>query len=171
MQKWQDANGLDWECHITIKTAQDLRDAGVDLLTLGADLIQRLMIDDLLLVRVLFLIHQDQAEAAGITPEQFGQALGGQAVAAGERALLEELTDFFRQRGRVAAAESLERTLELQGQLDASRVELIKRELSDPQIQQLIETDNADLIRELERLKSGGGSGKQPEPAGSIPDP
>src|SRR5437868_5352330 len=56
--------------------------------------------DPVLLCNVLFLLCEDQAKAAGISDEDFGTSLGGDAIDAAAEAYLAESVDFFPQRQR-----------------------------------------------------------------------
>jgi ribosome biogenesis protein Tsr3 len=45
-------------------------------------------------VDVLFVVCKNQADQAGVTDEQFGMAMGGDAIDLATKAFLEELTSF-----------------------------------------------------------------------------
>jgi hypothetical protein len=57
------------------------------------------------LVRVLWVFVEVQAGKLGVSPEQFGRAIGGDALEAGFDALLDAIVNFFpaRQRGALTA--------------------------------------------------------------------
>lgn len=59
------------------------------------EILERLTNDPSLLVDVLYAVCKDEADRHGITPEQFGYSMGGEAVESATAALLEEILDFF----------------------------------------------------------------------------
>ena len=74
---------------------------GVDLMDLsggdakpGTGLLYRLIADPVLLVDVLYVVCKDQTETAGVTDEQFGRAMAGDAIDGATKAFLDELADF-----------------------------------------------------------------------------
>lgn len=88
-----------------VKRAKTL--LAVDLLEISEGeppLIVRLATDVMLLCDVLYALCQPEAEQRGITDEQFGEAMGGQALFDGQQALMEELADFFHQSDRTEKA-------------------------------------------------------------------
>ncbi|MEK6798709.1 MAG: hypothetical protein AABZ12_07080 [Planctomycetota bacterium] len=62
----------------------------------------------ILLRDVIFALIKPQADTAGVTDEQFGAALGGEAILAAQTALYEELVHFFRGLGRNDLAKAVE---------------------------------------------------------------
>jgi len=78
----------------------DLSDSGAHSTSLGAGekpdngLLYRLIADPVLLVDVLYVVCQEQADEAGVTDEQFGRAMSGDAIDGATKAFLEELADF-----------------------------------------------------------------------------
>jgi len=106
MRTFNDNAGRTWSLTLSVWTVKKVRDLlGVDLLDLGGEsatgssdkkpgLLFRLIADPVLLVDVLYVVFKDQADSAGITDEQFGRAMGGDAIDAATKAFLEELADF-----------------------------------------------------------------------------
>lgn len=120
MQTFTDSEGRGWKLTITIDTVRRVQSlAGVNLVNIAeADegqqpLMTRLELDLVLLVDVIWAIVEPQASAAGITSEQFGQALGGEAIASAHDAFWRELADFFRQLRRGDQARAIERQIDL----------------------------------------------------------
>lgn len=98
MPVWTDNTGRSWSIVIdpvSLKRVKDL--AGVNLVAdlVDAKLFSNLATDPVLLCAVLYALCKPQADAANVTPEQFGHALTGDAVGAATDALLEGLIDFF----------------------------------------------------------------------------
>jgi hypothetical protein len=103
MRTFNDNAGRTWNLTLNVWTVKKVRDLlGVDLLDLGGEsasaqkpgLLFRLIADPVLLVDVLYVVCKDQADSASITDEQFGRAMGGDAIDAATKAFLEELADF-----------------------------------------------------------------------------
>ena len=97
MHAFKDNADRQWEVAInvaTIKRVKGLLD--VDLMgSMQGELLKKLVSDPVLLVDVLYVVCKPQAEAAGVTDEQFGEAMAGDAIERATTALLEELVDFF----------------------------------------------------------------------------
>lgn len=104
MRMFTDTAGRTWTIALTIDAAKRVKQLlGVNLLEMdGGDppLLTRLGTDIMLLCDVIFALVKPQADAAGVTDEQFGAALGGGAILAAQTALYEELVDFFQTLGR-----------------------------------------------------------------------
>jgi len=97
MSKFKDNAGRDWDVNITVGTVKRVKaDTSYDLITVigGEVAIQRLSTDPLLLAEVLFSIIRPQAEAKGITLEQFLESLGGESIEKATDAFMEALANF-----------------------------------------------------------------------------
>lgn len=98
MKPFKDAEGRTWEVRVTVETIRRARDvAGVDLAKVidpAAGVSERLA-DPVALVDVLYCCCREDAEKRGISDEQFGRGMAGDALDAGLTALLEDLADFF----------------------------------------------------------------------------
>jgi len=86
-----------WSIQVNISAVKRVKALlGVDLLELaGGDLLQRLVQDPVLLADVIYALIKPQADADGVTDEDFGAALAGDAIAEATTAMLEALADFF----------------------------------------------------------------------------
>lgn len=104
MKTFTDSAGRTWTLAMNVAAAKRVKGLlGVDLLQLEAGsppLITRLGTDVILLCDVLYALVAPQAETSGVSDEQFGQALGGDAILAAQRAFWEELVDFFHRLSR-----------------------------------------------------------------------
>jgi len=104
MKLFADNAGRNWTLSLTIDAAKRVRGLlGVNLLELDAGdppLLTKLGTDVILLCDVIYCLVKPQADAAGVSDEQFGAALGGEAIHAAQTAFYEELSDFFRKLGR-----------------------------------------------------------------------
>jgi hypothetical protein len=112
MKTFTDSAGRTWTIALTIDAAKRVKSLlDVNLLEPEAGdppLLTRLGTGVILLCDVIFAIVKPQADAAGVSDEQFGAALGGDAILAAQRAFYEELVDFFRKLGRTDLAKAVD---------------------------------------------------------------
>ena len=140
MRTFQDNAGRSWTVTLNVYAVKKVRDLlQVDLLDLGGDpsigrggleagdkpgnpstghgaggLLYRLIADPVLLVDVLYVVCQEQADGASVTDEQFGRAMAGDAIDGATKAFLEELADFTPSpRDRARARKVIEATWNL----------------------------------------------------------
>ncbi len=120
MKTFTDSAGRAWTLALTIDAAKRVKGLlDVNLLELEAGdppLLTRLGMDVILLCDAIFALVKPQADAAGVTDEQFGAALGGEVILAAQTAFYEELVDFFRKLGRtdlVKAVDAQRRMIDL----------------------------------------------------------
>ena len=111
MKLFTDNAGKTWSVVMTIDSVKRVRDLiSVNLVEPEAGeppLLTRLGIDEILLCDVVYCLIKPQADALGVTDEDFGRALGGDAILAAQTALYEELIDFFQKRGRPDRAKAV----------------------------------------------------------------
>ena len=117
MASFRDNSGREWHLEFTIPSARRIRKLlGVDVLNFE-DCLPRLSADPILLCDVLFLLVEEQAARLGVTDEQFGESLAGEALESACDAFVESLIHFFPPRRREVlkamqqAAATLEQTL------------------------------------------------------------
>lgn len=102
MHAFVDTKGRTWNIPLTIdavKRVKSLLQGTVDLLNPAVGdppLLTRLDTDIELLVNVIWAIVEPQAKALQVGDAEFGECLGGAAIAAAHDAFFEELADFFR---------------------------------------------------------------------------
>ncbi|HPD17393.1 MAG TPA: hypothetical protein PLE19_20845 [Planctomycetota bacterium] len=112
MKTFTDTAGRTWTITLTIDAAKRVKSLlDVNLLELEAGdppLLTRLGTDVILLCDVIFALVKPQADAAGVSDQEFGAALGGDAVLAAQTAFYEELVDFFRKLGRGDLAKAVD---------------------------------------------------------------
>lgn len=102
MASFKDNKGGEWPVVLTISDVKRVRDRlDVDLLALGdpdaapdKQLIARLMSDPVLLCDVIYCVCQPEAEVRGVSDEDFGRAMAGDAIDQATKALLEEIVNF-----------------------------------------------------------------------------
>jgi hypothetical protein len=117
MKTFKDSAGHEWTLAVTIDCVKRIRDAlKVDLLDLfGGEppLLTRLDTDVVLLCDTIFVALKPQADAAGVSSEQFGAALGGDAIIAARDAFWEALADFFQSLRRQEVVKAIHKQTEL----------------------------------------------------------
>ncbi len=97
MKTFTDNAGNTWSLSITVDAVKRVRSLlNVNLMdVIEGTLLEKLSADPVLLCDVLFAVVKPEADAKGITDEQFGRAMGGDAIEAATAALLDDLVDFF----------------------------------------------------------------------------
>lgn len=90
-----DTAGRKWVVSVTVADLKRVRqETDVELGKLPVDKLAELMADPERFVDVLWVLVQDQAAKVGVTPEQFGRSLGGDALEAADRAFWRAWADF-----------------------------------------------------------------------------
>ena len=97
MHSFKDNAGRDWTIAVNVASIKRLRDTlEVDLMgVIEGDLLQRLYADPVLLVDVVYVLCKPRADELEVSDEQFGQAMGGDAIELATAALVDEIIDFF----------------------------------------------------------------------------
>ncbi len=159
MRTFRDMKGREWLIQINVAAVKRVRTlVDVDLLGLvdqGFGNLGKLLSDPVRLVDVLYALCKAEADAKGVTDEQFGEAMAGDAIEHAADAFLQELTDFF-PNPRIRAG--------------LKRVVAAAETLSDRMMDQMeARIDAIDLDAESERLTASAGS--SPESSASTPAP
>jgi hypothetical protein len=145
MKTFVDNASRTWTVAINVAAIKRVKDLlGVNLLdTIEGKLLEQLSSDPVLLCDVLYCLCKPEADAAGVSDEQFGQAMAGDAIERAASALLDELVDFFPSGKRLVLAKALAKLK----MLEATAIQIVGQRLDSPQ-----------LDRELtERLSALGG--------------
>lgn len=173
MQSFKDTEGREWIVAVNVDAIKRVRTL-VDVDLLGAadgSLFRRLAGDPIVLVDVLFALCKPDADTRQVTDEQFGQAMGGDALDDATHALTAALVAFFPRSQR----KLLGKIVAMADQIQTKRQALIDDRIAnlDPLIEQSLADAatklDADLKRALE--SSTGSSGGPPESSASTPDP
>ena len=115
---------------------------GVNLFdAVEGQLIERLVTDPVLLCDCVYAVCKPEADARGITDEDFGRAMAGDAIEHACTSLLEELVDFFPQAKRQVLAKALAARLR---QLEAKAIHLAIARLDDPQWEETLRATIAE---------------------------
>lgn len=161
MKRFTDNAGREWLVEVNVAAVERVRTAcDLDLLSAvdpRAGLLEKLAADPVLLVGVLWTLLQEQAEMKHVSPEQFGRAMGGDALDAGAEALGEALIGFFPRLRRRLLQQAVEKMVVEKERAFAAAAEF----LDSPEFQE-------EMSRRLEGLKSSFGQAL--ESSASIPD-
>ena len=175
MKAFTDTNDRTWEITLNVAAMKRVRDAfrdaehpenSVDLLdVLDGKLLERLSNDPILLCDILYLLIKPQADAQGITDEDFGAALGGDAIDDATTALLEELVNFSR-RSRRAALRTLLAKID---QLEAKVSERVIAEIDSGRLDQMLEQELEQALNPSEVPGALPGAGSSSGSARASP--
>lgn len=159
MRSFTDNAGRTWTIAVNVNAIKRVRGLlGLDLLDLvGGGLLEKLFGDPVLLSDVVYAVCRPEADAKGVTDEDFGRAMAGDTIEHATKALLEELVDFSPSpRDRA----NLQRVLQTTWQaLDKAR-DVITAKLA---------TVDAEALVVQALATSGNSSGAAPESSASIP--
>ena len=158
MATFTDNSGRTWTVQVNVETIRGVRAMlGVNLLdTAGGKVLQQLADDPVLLCDVIFAICKAEADAKGVSAEDFGRAMAGDPVEQATEALVEELVNFFPSRKR----RLLKRAMEKGNALDEVVLQAAEEKLENGEFEE-------EFLREL---KSGGSSTTSPGSSESTPD-
>lgn len=166
MKTFTDNAGRIWTIAINVATIQRVRASPLKLDLLDMTLVPRLLEDPVLIVNVVYVLCQIEANGRNITDEDFGRAMAGDAIEAATIAFLEDLTDFF-PKGR---REMLRRTL---NKIRAAEPTLIQRLEATVNVDDLIsQAIDQAVERSKPRIRpqqSGDRFGSSLESSESIP--
>jgi hypothetical protein len=140
-----------------IKRARSLLDVNL-LEAVGCRLLERLVSDPVLLCDVIYVVCKPEADTRGVSDEEFGRAMAGDAIEQATQALLEELVAFF----PLARRRLLRKALDKLRDLEAKALAVAEQRLERPEL----EAEMAAALKEL-----GASSGSSPAASRSIPDP
>ena len=151
MKSFTDNLGRTWSLVVNVAAIKRVRAlCGVDLNAIveidkdqnpTAELLERLSTDPVLLVDVLFAVCKPECDQKGVTDEDFGAAMAGDAIEQATGALLDEIVDFFPTAKRMAMQKILTATRRFEV--------LAKKRLEDLLANGKFEDK---LVSELERL-------------------
>jgi len=113
MKVFTDNAGRVWTVAINVNAIKRVRAlANVNLLeVIEGTLLERLIRDPVLLCDVVYAVCKPEADKVGVSDEEFGQAMAGDAIDHATKALLEELVGFSPSRqGRANLQRILETT-------------------------------------------------------------
>ena len=165
MRTFKDNAGRTWTISLTVAAVKRVRDlAKLDLLDLAnGRVFERLVADPITLCDALYAACKPQADAEGISDEQFGEAMAGDAIEHASKALVEELIQFFPNARERAALSRVVRTMD--AAMDRARSD-VERRLDGGEIERAIE---AAMAEPNEQTAAGPSSTGSPVSSASIP--
>lgn len=157
MRTFKDNAGRTWTIALTVSAVKRVRDlAKLDLLDLAnGRVFERLVADPVTLCDALYAACKPQADAEGITDEQFGEAMAGDAIEHASKALVEELIQFFPNARERAALSRVVQTMD--AAMDRARGVVERR------------IESGEIDRAIELAMAGPSSTGSPESSASIP--
>jgi len=159
MAQFRDNNGRTWEVTVTTATLKRVKSLlhGVDLGKMASNgtIYSALADDPILLCDLLYAVCKPEADAAGVSDEDFGRGMAGDAIDDATTALMEGLIDFFPKGRRNLYRKALTK----QHVLTEKAIAMIERR---------IESDELD--NELKRELSSSATSSAESP-GSTPTP
>ena len=159
MKTFKDNADRTWTVTVNVDAIKRVRSLlDVDLMeAVEGRLLERLVGDPVLLCDVIYCVCKEDADARQISDEDFGRAMGGDAIELATAALLEELVDFFPQ----AKRELLRKALGKLETLQATAIDVVSKRLDSPEL---------DRHLEAELKKLGDSFGSSPELSVSSPE-
>ncbi len=174
MKTFNDNAGRTWTVAVNvdaIKRVKGLTD--INLLDVASgkskDLLGQLSSDPILLCDVLYALCKPETDSRQVSDEDFGRAMGGDAIDHATTALLEELVGFFPQ----AKRRVLDKALRKLQTLEARVIDVAERKLDSPAIDRAMEEAMAAIDQELDALalpRRNNSSGNSPASSASTPD-
>ena len=160
MKTFTDNAGRTWTVTVNVDAIKRVRGLlDVNLLeVVDGKLLERLVSDPVLLCDLVYAACKPEADARGVTDEDFGRAMAGDAIDGATTALLEELVDFFPSSRRRLLAKALGKLKVLEGMAVAAA----EKRLDGPQLEERMRAA-------LE--ESSGSSGTSPASSASPPVP
>ena len=168
MNSFKDCHQREWHLEISINEVRRVKKlAGLDILDLDqGKALQRLANDPILLVDVLWILCEEQAEKHGMTDEQFGRAFRGNTIEDATDALFEALVDFFPpQRQHL-----LKKVMEAAKTMGQKERALVETYLDSPALTEMMDQELEKLKQKLEKLTVGNSSTNSPESSESTPE-
>jgi hypothetical protein len=164
MKQFTDNAGRSWTVEINVAALKRVKGlTGVDLLeVLDGTLIERLIRDPVLLCDVLYAACKPEADRVGVSDEEFGRAMAGDAIALATEALLDEIVSFCPSpRDRAALGRVLAAT---RTAMDKAR-DLVEARLDGGELEKAIDEALGGLGT------AGSSSTAAPASSGSTPPP
>jgi len=159
VKTFTDNAGRVWTVAINVNAIKRVRAlANVNLLeVIEGTLLERLIRDPILLCDVVYAVCKPEADKVGVSDEEFGQAMAGDAIDHATKALLEELVGFSPSR---QARMNLQRILETTWRVMDKAHEAVAARI-----------DSGEIERAAEQLLATSSSSSGSSPASSESSP
>ncbi len=138
MKTFKDSQGREWNLAINVDAVKRVRSLlDVDLLEVtDGKLLERIASDEVLMVDLVYVLVKPEADAKGVTDEEFGRAMAGDAIDAAYTAFMEELTSFFRNPQRRAL---LKKALAKLNDLEARVLDRAEKRIDSGELDEVVE--------------------------------
>jgi len=136
MKSFKDSQGRSWDLGVNFTSVKRVRDlVEIDLLDLeGGKVFEQLIDDPMILCNVIYALVKPAIDKAGITDEEFGESMAGDAIEHATNALIEELVDFFPGPKRALLRKAMGKLRNIQTMI----METANREMEDPDFEKSI---------------------------------
>ena len=145
MKVFKDNQNRPWTIVVNVATVKRVRSLlDINLLDVvkldkkdkpNIDLLEQLASDPVLLCDVIYCICKPDADLQNISDEDFGAAMGGDAIEHATTALLEELVDFFPEAKRLVLRKLMNAGEKVKNQMEKA----LKLQLADPKLDKELE--------------------------------
>jgi hypothetical protein len=168
MKTFADNAARTWAITVNVAAVKRVRELlGVNILEIAdqkGKLLERLVEDPCVLCDVLWCLVKPEAEAKGISDEEFGRALGGDALDQATDALLTEIADFFPKSRR----EVLRRIVQKLSVLQQKASALALTKLDDPNLDLQLEREMTAALETAWGTRAKQAAGRETAPLPSI---
>lgn len=152
MHTWKDEQDNKWTIELNVDGIRRVRsEINIDLVeVLDGKLLDKLGSDPVLLVDVLWVLHQEEAAKKDpkVDARGFAKAVAGDAIDRATEAFLEELTDFFPKRRR----KRLQKVRKAANRMEEALLQIVDRKTEDPRLKKIVKKAEEDVDREFDRL-------------------
>ncbi len=172
MRTFQDNQKRTWEVAVTVDAVKRVRSLlDVDLLALmEGELLERLVTDPILLCDIIFVVCKRQADRDGISDEDFGRSMAGDAIDDATTAMLEELADFFRKGQREVLRKALTKITKLEQMAVDAAAKILESGKLEERMQADLDAEMELLMESSEPPSAGDSSISSQAPPESTPD-
>lgn len=152
MKTFKDNASRSWTITVNVAAIKRVRSLlDVNLMeAVEGDLLEQFSTDPILLCDVVYVLCKPEADQQGVSDEQFGQAMAGDAIEHATTALLEELVDFFPQAKRQVLHKALEKMKVVEGKA----VTFAEAALNDPKFDEQLDAALNDITDSVSNLRA-----------------
>ena len=177
MKTFTDNAGRDWVIEINVASLKRIKGlTGADLIGLAVSMdtsvAEKLASDPILLCDVLYAACKPQADERGVSDEDFGRAMAGDAIESATVALLEDIVGFCPSpRDRAALGRVLSAMRDARDKARDLVDQNLDRMIEGGEIDRIVTNAMTEAEAQLERTTSGDSSTSVPASSGSIRAP
>jgi len=168
MHEFTDNTGRKWLVEINISAVKNVRGLlNLDLLDLGHETLATMVDDPVALCDVLYVLCREQARAAGVSDEDFGRGMRGDAIDGAVSAFISELTDFTPSRRRRLLQAAMEKMKILEDRATEKTMMMLTGDRLDRLLEEKLEEKLDETL--CEGTDFGGESTSSPASPASTP--